>query len=313
MVKTSLRILLVDDEPAALRMLEKALSWHGADHGWEIVPCDDPEEAMQRVRHESFDVLVTDLHMPSMSGLELLTKVQELMPDIRGILMTAAPGVDGFLRHLKIAQAEVLVKPCSLTELIGAIHRSMGQSIPELKPRRVPCQQPLMQSIHTAYGLRVDRRSDLVEYIPIDQERLGLLLVKSDVVSVSNQLLRLVVRERAEKLFREGCAPHLVFKALHRLFKEQYASEEVSLFVGLFNRKRRTFSHAQCGFQAPSLERQDESIDLHEGTVNLHLRDVVYLPCSEPEPEPDELEEVLRITVAWGKSAQMEFAFAEES
>jgi CheY-like chemotaxis protein len=311
-VKTPLRILLVDDEPTALRTLEQALNWHGSEHGWSIVCMDDPQEALQRLQMEAFDVLVTDLHMPSMSGLELLTRSQEQSANLRGILMTAAPGVDGFLRHLRMAQAEVLVKPCSLQELIGAIHRSMGQSIPELRPRRVSCQQPLMQSIHTAYGLRVDRRSDLVEYIPIDQERLGLLLVKSEAVSVSNQLLRLVIRERAEKLFREGFAPHLVFKALHRLLREQYADEEVCLFVGLFNRRRRTFSHAQCGFQAPSLEREDASIDLSEGTINLHLRDVVYLPCNEPEPEHDELEEVLRITVAWGKSAQMEFAFSQE-
>jgi CheY-like chemotaxis protein len=311
-VKTSLRILLVDDEPAALRMLEQALVWHGREHSWEIISMDDPTDALERVHQEPLDVLITDLHMPSMSGLELLTRAQELRPEVRGILLTAAPGVEGFLRQLRVAQAEVLVKPCSLRELIAAIHRSLGQSIPELSPRRVPCQQPLVQSIHNAYGLRVDRRSDLVEYIPIDQERLGLLLIKSEAVSVSNQLLRLVVRERAEKLFKEGFAPHQVFKGLHRLLREQYSDEEISLFVGLFNRRRRTFSHAQCGFQAPSLERHEESIDLLEGTVNLHLRDVVYVPCTEPELEHDELEEVLRITVAWGKSAQMEFSFAQE-
>jgi two-component system response regulator YesN len=70
------RILLVDDEPAALQVLQQAIEWHGHDCAWAVRSEDDPYHALELLKHWPADLLITDIHMPTMSGLDLLQEAQ---------------------------------------------------------------------------------------------------------------------------------------------------------------------------------------------------------------------------------------------
>src|SRR5690606_24661866 len=68
------RILLLDDEPAVVRSLARIINQFHRD--WELEAVTDPEEAWLRLQRDRFDVLVTDVRMPKVTGLTLLERMQ---------------------------------------------------------------------------------------------------------------------------------------------------------------------------------------------------------------------------------------------
>ena len=116
-------VLLVDDEEALVRLNEERL----AEMGYEPVGFVDAAEAFSefRSRPDDFDLVITDLTMPGMSGIDLATGIRAIRRGIPVIL------VSGFVSAEVSAQAhaagivEVLGKPVDHTELAGAIRRAL--------------------------------------------------------------------------------------------------------------------------------------------------------------------------------------------
>ncbi len=86
---TSPRILLVDDQRQVSRMLRASLELSGQDYS--VIDVSSGEEALNELARGPIDLLVTDLRLPGMSGLELLAKVRDLNPHARAIMITGAP------------------------------------------------------------------------------------------------------------------------------------------------------------------------------------------------------------------------------
>jgi len=78
-------ILLVDDEPDILEFLEQYLQ----DMGMDVSTTTSAQDALQQLRKKSFDMVISDIRMPEMSGVELLKETKKLTPDIIFILITA--------------------------------------------------------------------------------------------------------------------------------------------------------------------------------------------------------------------------------
>jgi hypothetical protein len=91
---------------------------------------------------------------------------------------------------------------------------------------------------------------------------------------------------------------------------EKEHTRNLNVLLGIFNRRRRTFSHLCKGFSAPLLQREEEFSTIPTTPVSLHLRDVLHFSCAEESA--DELDEFLRVTVAWGRRSQLEFSFAKD-
>ena len=79
------KILIVDDEQMMCKMLEDDLKRHGFDPTW----CISAEKALDALASQSFDVLLTDLNLPSMNGIELCERIVANRPDIPVIVITA--------------------------------------------------------------------------------------------------------------------------------------------------------------------------------------------------------------------------------
>ncbi len=77
-------ILLVDDDPTLRTLLMRVL----VRAGYVVVPCSNALDAMDHLKHGTVSVVVSDIAMPKMSGLELLSKVREQEPDVPVVLMT---------------------------------------------------------------------------------------------------------------------------------------------------------------------------------------------------------------------------------
>lgn len=101
------RVLIVDDERSILRALRKVL----AQEDYEVITLEAPLGAVELLREQEVDVLLCDLRMPHMSGVELLTKAKELRPRIEVVIMTAFATVETALAAVKAGAFDYLTKP----------------------------------------------------------------------------------------------------------------------------------------------------------------------------------------------------------
>jgi EAL domain-containing protein (putative c-di-GMP-specific phosphodiesterase class I) len=101
------RVLVVDDEPALLRAYSAMLRRQHCD----AESASSGDEAVRKLDERSFDVILSDVQMPGMSGLEFLRAVRQRDLDIPVILMTGQPGLEGAMHALEYGAFRYLVKP----------------------------------------------------------------------------------------------------------------------------------------------------------------------------------------------------------
>ena len=114
------RVLLVDDEPELLRALERLLR----RAGYEVQSCSDGTSAVERLEHDDFDVVISDIAMPNMDGIQLLRSIREHDLDIPVILITGAPAVQSAIDALEYGAFKYLVKPIESAPLLKTVARA---------------------------------------------------------------------------------------------------------------------------------------------------------------------------------------------
>jgi len=118
------RVLVVDDEEVVLASVEKLLS----KDDMVVDKVGDAETALQRLRESSFDVVITDLMMPKVDGLELLRRIRSDGHSVPTILITGYATIRIAMDALKAGAVEYLPKPFTRSELRGAIARALRRS-----------------------------------------------------------------------------------------------------------------------------------------------------------------------------------------
>jgi EAL domain-containing protein (putative c-di-GMP-specific phosphodiesterase class I)/ActR/RegA family two-component response regulator len=115
------RVLLIDDHPKLLRALGKILT-HA---GYQVETAPDGLAALEHLRATSFDVIVSDIMMPNMTGIELLRAVRELDLDVPVILMTGAPDLESAAVAVEYGAFRYLQKPIETATLEGVVRRAV--------------------------------------------------------------------------------------------------------------------------------------------------------------------------------------------
>jgi two-component system, NtrC family, response regulator PilR len=119
-----LNILIVDDEPGLRKMLSIAMKQAG--HKTESVSTG--EKAIELIEKGGFDVVVTDLKMAGMSGLELLKKIKMKSKEIEVILMTAHSSIESAMEAVRAGAFDYIEKPFSMAEMELTVLRAFEQS-----------------------------------------------------------------------------------------------------------------------------------------------------------------------------------------
>jgi two-component system response regulator HydG len=130
------RILVVDDEPV---VREAICDWFSEDD-YPIEMAASGPEAMQKMQESSWDILLTDVKMPGMDGLELQQRVKTLDPDVTVIIMTAYASVDSAMQAIKEGAYDYVTKPLDPEDLQQIIdraceHRQLVRENVELRER----------------------------------------------------------------------------------------------------------------------------------------------------------------------------------
>lgn len=118
------KILVVDDEQNSREGLTKIL----IKEGFEVVSAESGEAALAEAKKQAFDLIITDLRMPEISGIDVLEKIRGKKPDIGVIIVTAYGEVNSYLKAMTLGAFEYLNKPIKLDELRRVISKALNQS-----------------------------------------------------------------------------------------------------------------------------------------------------------------------------------------
>ena len=158
------KILIVDDEKDIRDILSQALSEFGE---MEVELAQNGEEALQKINNSHFDLVLTDMKMPKMDGLQLVDEISRVRPEIVTVLMSGFGTIDSALEGMKRGARDFITKPLNLPEMFIRLHKVFEE------------QQ------------RVKRLSDFIAQLEESiQELRRLDEIKSEFVSVASHELR---------------------------------------------------------------------------------------------------------------------------
>jgi DNA-binding response OmpR family regulator len=107
------RVLVVDDEPDSVELLQEFLT----GKGYEVVTASNGEEALRKVKEERPHLVLLDVRMPGMNGLDVLRKVREFDQEVGVIMVTAVNEEDTGRDALKLGAFDYIVKPLNFEYL----------------------------------------------------------------------------------------------------------------------------------------------------------------------------------------------------
>ncbi|MBI1849080.1 MAG: response regulator [Planctomycetes bacterium] len=113
-------ILIVDDEPRIRELMLEILE----SDGFRVVACESGPRALERLRRDSFQLILTDLMMPGMDGLTLVRKARALDPTLAAVILTGHASTDSAVSALRSGVDDYLVKPFEVDELREVIRRT---------------------------------------------------------------------------------------------------------------------------------------------------------------------------------------------
>lgn len=126
------QILVVDDEERFRTTLRKMLTAQGL----EVVSLGSGREALAELKTRPYDVIILDIRMPDMSGIDTLAEIKKTSPDTEVIILTGHASMDAALEIIKLGGYDYLLKPCPLEELMLKIDAAFERKVERQKRTR---------------------------------------------------------------------------------------------------------------------------------------------------------------------------------
>ncbi len=124
---TAAKIMVVDDEKQICENVKKILS----KNNYEVIQATSAKEALQKMAQESFALLISDIVMPEMNGLELLKLAKEEWPLTKAVMMTAYASTDTAFKAIKLGALDYIPKPFTPDELRSTVENALTGKLAE--------------------------------------------------------------------------------------------------------------------------------------------------------------------------------------
>jgi len=199
------RILVVDDEEVARLSLLRILQLEG----YEVTAVGDGETALREIMRSNFDLMVLDLKMTGMGGIEVVTRTVDSHPNLKVIILTAYGSMDTAIQALRYRVNDYLIKPASPKDILKSVERALrgesllgssqnfGETRPTVNPQIPPVRPYELSVFHTATGVIIDcmrRRiiyqAVVVHLTPTEAKILGVLLENNSLVVRHQELVQ---------------------------------------------------------------------------------------------------------------------------
>ena len=123
-VKENIKILVVDDE----RGWRDLFAWELASKGYDVTVADGGLDAIEKSKQETFDLVITDLKMCGMDGVETFTSIRKIQPNVKVILMTGYAADDRIQEGLNSKASACIRKPFDLNLMLQTIQQTLFTS-----------------------------------------------------------------------------------------------------------------------------------------------------------------------------------------
>jgi DNA-binding response OmpR family regulator len=172
---TAHRVLLVDDDSAILAMMNQGLE----RKGFEVVTASSVTEALRRIATESFDVLITDLHMPNPGdGFTVVSAMRHSQPNALTMLVSGYPDVQSAMAAILLEADEIVVKPFEIGRLTDLVREKVISRKPTKRVNKESVGAILLRCSTGIVGTwlaRAKQSSELNRISLSDEERTGHL------------------------------------------------------------------------------------------------------------------------------------------
>lgn len=118
------RILIIDDEKAIRDTLKEIMEYEG----YKVVDTEDPKKGLDLIKNEEFDVVLCDIKMPKMNGLEVLEKAYEIAPDVPFIMISGHGNIETAVEATKKGAYDFISKPPDLNRLLITIRNAVEKN-----------------------------------------------------------------------------------------------------------------------------------------------------------------------------------------
>jgi DNA-binding response OmpR family regulator len=254
------RVLLVDDDDAVLGMMNATLT----RKGFEVVAVSSVTEALRHITTESFDVLITDLHMPNPGdGFTVVTAMRHSQPDALTLLVSGYPDVQSAMAAILLEADEIMVKPFEVGRLAELVREKMISRRPAARVEKERVGAILQRCISAVVGdwlARVKQASEL-NHIPLsDDERTGHLprLVEDLIVRLSKPS---ATTKDSDAAFSTAAIAHGKLRYLQGYTPAMLVHESRILQVTLFGTLQSNLSFLDFSLLLPDVMTIADEVD----------------------------------------------------
>ena len=149
------RVLLVDDQPELRRLFQRTLT----KAGHQVAVAENGRKAVALVADNTFDVVISDVRMPDMGGVELLQALHAEDPDLPVLLVSGSPDLETAMKAVEYGAFEYLTKPVSFEKLGASTQRAIEQRRQRLQAKEVLEQYRSGTRMRAARGAGADRET----------------------------------------------------------------------------------------------------------------------------------------------------------
>ncbi|NJD37326.1 MAG: sigma-54-dependent Fis family transcriptional regulator [Geobacter sp.] len=128
-METEKKLLVIDDEPAIREGVRRILE----SESFQVETFASGHAALERIKQEPFDLVVTDLKMPGISGMEVLKAIKEIQPDLPVIFITGYSSVDSAVEVMKLGAVDYIAKPFTPEEMLQTVKTALEQRVVALE------------------------------------------------------------------------------------------------------------------------------------------------------------------------------------
>lgn len=218
-----MKVLLVDDEIFTIRMLQNLIPWR--ELGLELIGyAHDGESAYEKVLRETPDIIISDIKMTGMDGLEFLKKVTSLNAGIKMILMSAYADFSYVKEGIRLGCSDYILKPVDESELEQALRKLMIEIQGEKEQKKVISKSirqldklNLYQYMKTNCGMNKILKSDSKYRLSLQEYAVFIMQVSSSTIDEYNDSTNLEMGQEGyishmlEPILGEWCAKFTIF------------------------------------------------------------------------------------------------------
>ena len=263
MVKTKGSVLIVDDEQTIRDIISRDLE----NGGYECVMASDGKEALETVSKQNFDLILLDIRMPGISGVEVLSHVIADYPDTSVIMATAIDDRETAVESMKLGASDYITKPLNLNDLRHRIEQALEKKrlIQEYRDCQLRLAEQALQESEDNFKRLSDTMSD--GYFMVQDCRLVFANEKSA------EILGFTTEEIVGKTAQE-LLPSDLFNGLAKVHKRRMKGEDVpSVYEALMPKKDGTTCPVELGVKIMTFEGKP--------AVSVVMRDITERKLAE--------------------------------